>query len=76
MQNSLKLTPKLELSPTPFFSRDILIIDVKKIVEELGKTIKHPLSQLKYPIGSVDQFMENANHLDNKTLDKVRKLYD
>jgi hypothetical protein len=76
LQNSLNLTPKLELSPTPFFSRDILIIDVKKIVEELSKTIKHPLSQLKYPIGSIDQFMENANHLDTKTLNKIRSLYD
>ncbi len=76
LQNSLILTPKLELSPKPFFSRDILIIDVKKIVEELGKTIKHPLSRFTYPIGSVDQFMENANHLDINTLNKVRKLYD
>jgi hypothetical protein len=76
LQNCLNLTPKLELSPTPFFSRDILIIDVKKIVEELKKTIKHPLSKLKYPMGSIDQFMENANHLDINTLNKVRKLYD
>lgn len=76
LQKSLNLTPKLELSPIPFFSRDILIIDVNKIIEVLKKTIKHPLSQLKYPIGSIDQFMENANHLDTKTLDNMRSLYD
>lgn len=76
LQNSLYLTPKLELSPIKFFSRDITIINVKKIIEELNKTIKHPLSLLKYPMGSLDQFMENANHVDTKTLKKIRCLYD
>jgi hypothetical protein len=75
-QNSLNVTPILHLTPQRFFSRDIRVIEVKKITKELKKILKPPLSEIKYPIGSIDNFIDDTHILsDSLFAKKLRLLY-
>ncbi|MCK5140712.1 MAG: DUF4037 domain-containing protein [Candidatus Heimdallarchaeota archaeon] len=74
-QNKLELTPKILVEPIPFFSRNMTIIDVKKVIEELKKTIKPPLDKVP-PIGAVDQLMEVGGGLEAEFAEKARVFYD
>ena len=62
-QNSLHITPEIRLKPIKFHSRDQSVLDVHKIIVELKKRLKPPLTDIKYSIGSVDQFIDDTHIL-------------
>lgn len=62
-QNKLKITPKITVRPSKYFSRDQTIIQVDKITQELKKLVKSPLDKIKYPIGSIDHFIDDTHLL-------------
>lgn len=74
-QNKLELTPEILVEPIPFFNRNMTIIDVQKIMEELKKAIKPPLDKIP-PIGSVDQLLEVGGGLGAKLAEKARVFYE
>ncbi len=75
-QNSLQITPKISVNATQFFSRDQMIINTQKIKNELRKLIIPPLDGVRYPIGSVDQFIVDTHILtDAQILQATRGLY-
>ena len=76
-QNSLGITEPLTLSTKSFFFRPITVIDIGKIMELLQNDIKPPLDRIKYPIGSLDQFIDYPNVLsDGQYFKKLRSLYE
>jgi hypothetical protein len=67
MHNALNLTKPVSTDIVDFFGRGYPIIDAWKFVEALEESIRNPnLKDMKYPLGSVDQFIDHAriNHLD------------
>ncbi|MHA2156710.1 MAG: DUF4037 domain-containing protein [Candidatus Hodarchaeales archaeon] len=75
-QNSLHITPEIELQPTKYHSRDQIVIDVHKIILELKKLLKPPLDDVKYPLGSVDQFIVDTHILtDAQYAENARNFY-
>jgi hypothetical protein len=74
-QNKLKITPTIVIKPKPFFSRNMLVIDTSKIIDELKKTINSPLDTIS-PIGSVDQLLEVGGGKDAKFVSKARIFYE
>ena len=74
-QNKLELTPEILVEPIYFFSRNMTIIDVQKVMEELKKTIKPPLDKIS-PIGSVDQLLEVGGGLGSEFAEKARRFYE
>ena len=75
-QNSLNITPMIRLKPQHFHTRDQMVVDVSKIIEELKKLIKSPLSEIKYPIGSIDHFIDDTHILtDPHFAKKLHHLY-
>ena len=74
-QNKLEITPKIIVEPMPFFSRNMTIIDIQKVIDELKKTIKPPLDNIP-PIGSVDQLLEVGGGLSAKFAEKARIFYE
>ena len=75
-QNSFKVTPIIHLTPQQFFTRDIRVIKVSKITKELKKILKPPLSEIKYPIGSIDHFIHDTHILsDSVFAKKLHLLY-
>ncbi|MHA2290099.1 MAG: DUF4037 domain-containing protein [Promethearchaeota archaeon] len=75
-QNSLHITPEIKLGLTNFHSRNHIVIDVHKIILELNKLLKSPLNEIKYPLGSVDQFIDDTHILtDAWTANKARRFF-
>ncbi len=64
-QNKLKITPKITLRPSKYFSRDQTVIKVEKITQELRKLVMSPLDKIKYPIGSIDHFIDDTHMLSD-----------
>ena len=67
LHNSLHITPPLTTKLRDYFGREYRIIDVWEYVREIEKTIQNEtLRTMKYPLGSVDQFIDHAriNHMD------------
>jgi hypothetical protein len=62
-QNSLNLTPKITLKPGKYFTRDQTVIKIEKITSELKKLLQPPLDNIKYPIGSIDHFIDDTHLL-------------
>lgn len=76
-QNSLKFLPHISLKPGPFFSRDQIVIKINKITSELKKLLRPPLTKIKYPIGSIDHFIDDTHLLtDIKFTKKMFSLSD
>jgi hypothetical protein len=76
-QNSLEITPEITLKPINYHSRHQNVIDVHKIITELKKNIKPPLSTLPYSLGSIDQFIVNTHILtDAQLASRVKSLYE
>lgn len=72
MHNQLGITPPLSTKPMDFYGRGYPVIDAWQYVEEIEKTIRNPkLRKMKYPLGSVDQFIDHArtNQLEYFYLD-------
>ncbi|MHA1975982.1 MAG: DUF4037 domain-containing protein [Candidatus Hodarchaeales archaeon] len=75
-QNNLQITPEIRLKPIKYHSRDQMVINVHKVIEELKKLLNPPLDKLKYPVGSVDQFINDTHILTNaKYAEKARYFY-
>jgi hypothetical protein len=74
-QNKLEITLKIIVEPMPFFNRNMTIIDIQKIIDELKKAIKPPLDNIP-PIGSVDQLLEIGGGLSAKFAEKARIFYE
>ena len=75
-QNKLKITPKLNITPGTYFARDQLVIKTEIITEAIKKTIKSPLRELKYPIGNIDQFVDDTLiQSDAKFAKKLKRAY-
>jgi len=74
-QNKLELTPEILVEPMLFFSRDMTIIDVQKVMEELKKSIVPPLDKIP-PVGSVDQLLEVGGGLEAEFAEKARIFYE
>lgn len=62
-QNELCITPMIHLTPQSYHSRDQIVVDISIIIEELKNLLKSPLSEIKYPLGSVDHFIEDTHIL-------------
>jgi hypothetical protein len=62
-QNELPITPMINLTPQRYHSRDQMVVDISKIIVELKKSLKSPLSEIKYPLGSIDHFIEDTHIL-------------
>ncbi|MHA2217080.1 MAG: DUF4037 domain-containing protein [Candidatus Hodarchaeales archaeon] len=69
-QNSLEITPMIHLKPQSYHSRDQVVVDVIKIIEELNNLLKFPLSEIRYPLGSIDHFIEDTHILCDPHLAK------
>ncbi len=74
-QNKLELTPEIFVEPIPFFNRNMTIVDVQKVVEELKKSIVPPLDKIPN-IGSVDQLLEVGGGLEAEFAEKARIFYE
>lgn len=67
MHNKLGITKPLSTRIVNFYGRDYPIIDTWQFVEALEKSIRNAqLRNMKYPIGSIDQFIDHAriNHMN------------
>ncbi len=74
--NSLQITPRIELQPIQYHSRDQIVVDVHSIIRELKKLIKPPLDKIKYPIGSIDQYIVDTHILtDSEISHKLKHIY-
>jgi hypothetical protein len=62
-QNSLNFTPEIILKPGKYFTRDQTVIQIEKITTELKKLLQSPLDNIKYPIGSIDHFIDDTHLL-------------
>jgi hypothetical protein len=62
-QNSLNLTSEIALQPGKYFTRDQTVIQIEKITNELKKLLQPPLDNIKYPIGSIDHFIDDTHLL-------------
>ncbi|MFX1506721.1 MAG: DUF4037 domain-containing protein [Promethearchaeota archaeon] len=62
-QNSLNLTPEITLRPGKYFTRDQTVIQLEKITNKLKKLLQSPLDNMKYPIGSIDHFIDDTHLL-------------
>ena len=72
LQNSLEITPEIKLEPIKFYSRDQTVLEIEKITKELKKLLKAPLNEIKYPIGSIDHFIDDVHILtDPKFCEKA-----
>jgi hypothetical protein len=75
-QNELNITPIVHLTPQRFHSRDQMVVDISKIIGELKKSLKSPLSEIKSPLGSIDHFIEDTHILcDPHFAKNLRLLY-
>ncbi|MFX1283003.1 MAG: DUF4037 domain-containing protein [Promethearchaeota archaeon] len=75
-QNRLKITPPLNLKPQSYHKRPQTVIDTHFIVNELEKTISAPLNAIKYPIGTVNEFIDSTDILTDPSFLKsiIRNL--
>ena len=67
MHNALNITRPVSTDIVEFFGRGYPIIDAWAYVDAIEKSIRNQkLKNIKYPLGSVDQFIDHAriNHLD------------
>lgn len=67
IHNKLGITKPLTTELIDFFGRGYEIIDLWEYVREIEKVIENEqLRNMKYPLGSVDQFIDHAriNHMD------------
>jgi hypothetical protein len=62
-QNSHNITPKITLKPGRYFTRDQTVIQIDKITAVLKKLLQSPLDNIKYPIGSIDHFIDDTHLL-------------
>lgn len=77
IQNKLRITPKITLEPVSYFNRDQLVIDIGEITKNLQKTIQPPLNKIRYPIGSVNQFIDDTYILtDAHYVQKAHMFYE
>lgn len=74
-QNSLQITPEISLKPIRFYSRNQTVIDIQIIIKELKKLLEPPLSELKYPIGSIDHFIDDTHILTDTMFGKRSRVF-
>ncbi len=76
--NTLQITPPIDPKVSPFFNRPYLVPRSERMVNALHKEIKSEfLSNITSNIGSIDQFIDSVDVLDN--IDKcqvLRIIYD
>ena len=71
--NALGITIPLKETASPYFGRPYLVIGDERYGEELKKSMKsEEVRSIKYPLGSVNQFVDSDDKLNN--LDLCRKL--
>ena len=74
-QNKLRITSEILVEPKPYFSRNMTVIDVQKVKDELKKAIDPPLDKIQ-PIGSVDQLLEVGGGFGSEFAEKARRFYE
>ncbi len=74
-QNSLQITPEISLKTSKFYSRDQIVINIQKILKLLKKLLKPPLSEIKYPLGSIDHFIDDTHILTDALFAKNAKIF-
>lgn len=62
-QNELMVTPSISLKPQSYFKRPQVVIDAGKVVNEVRKSVLPPLNSIKYPIGTINEFIDEMNTL-------------
>jgi len=70
-QNRLKITPPLDLYPQSYHKRPQIVIDTQLIVNELKKIVTAPLNTIKYPIGTVNEFIDSTDILTDPPFIKM-----
>ncbi len=73
--NSLKIIPKVELKAQNFFTRSQRIVNFKPIIGEINKKLKVRFDKIKYPIGTISQFIDNSNILSDADYSKNVRLF-
>ncbi|MHA2247800.1 MAG: DUF4037 domain-containing protein [Candidatus Hodarchaeales archaeon] len=70
-QNMLGITLPLILNPKSFHNRPQTVIDTCMIVKELKKTITPPLSTIKHPIGTINEFIDSTDMITDPSFIKL-----
>lgn len=73
--NQLKIIPNIDVSSVNFFNRPQIIVPFDTVMRELEKQQKNILKDLKYPIGSINQFVDNCNILSDTRYSKNAKIF-
>jgi len=76
-QIKLKIIKKFDAKPTQFHDRPILIVDLNSAFESLKKDIDMNLDLFKYPIGTINQFIDEPSILyEPKFIPKLKKIFN
>ena len=70
-QNRVRVTPPLDLYPQSYHKRPQTVIDTQLIVNELKKIVTAPLNTIKYPIGTVNEFIDSTDILTDPLFIKM-----
>ena len=76
MHNSLKITNPLKTKVEFFHDRPFLVIDASLFASEIKKQIKDiKIKAIKLDIGSINQFSDSTDILDNTNTQKIKSVY-
>ncbi len=70
----LNIIPTVQVSKQKFFNRDQWTVNLDDMIIELRKRIPASLSSIPYPIGSINQFVDDANILTDPEF--VKRLFN
>ncbi len=73
--NSLRIIPIVDVKPKSFYDRPQMIVPFESIIRELEKRLNGKFKDLKYPIGTINQFIDNCNILTDAKYSKNIKLF-
>lgn len=73
--NSLKITPNIEIKQKSFYNRPHMVVPFESIIREFEKRLNGKFKDLKYPIGTINQFIDNCNILSDAEYSKNVKLF-
>lgn len=73
--NSLQIISNMNIKPQNFFNRPQMVVHFDSIISELKKRLKSKFKDLRYPIGTINQFIDNCNILSDAEFSKNVKLF-
>lgn len=73
--NSLKIIPQVDVKPKSFYNRPQMIVPFEPVIRKLENLLNGKFKGLKYPIGTINQFIDNYNILSDAEYSKNVKLF-